>query len=165
MVAADTGVAVVPGPFLLEPAGLADGGVQIDGQGIAAGPRSGRPGPLEQFAADPVELAHGAPGEAAQERAQGGRRLDPEAQHPARATGPQRIGIIDDVAARERRQHQRQELVADVGPAHCRPQVEVLIDQLPEAQMLCQGGRQQEPGSGHQAVVVEGRVEPVEAVG
>lgn len=147
MVAADTGVAVVPGPFLLEPAGLADGGVQIDGQGD----RSRSPAPAAQALLSSsrltrVELAHVAPAEAAQERARGGRRLDPEAEHPLGATGPQRIGIIDAVAARERRHHQRQELVADVGPAHCRPQVEVLIDQLPEAQMLCQGGWQQEPG-------------------
>jgi hypothetical protein len=40
----------------------------------------------------------------------------------------------------------------------------VLLDQLPEAQVLGQCGRQQETGVGHQAVVVEGDVEAVEAV-
>jgi hypothetical protein len=41
----------------------------------------------------------------------------------------------------------------------------MLIDQLPEAEVLDQGGRQEEPRVGHQAVVVKGRGDPVEAVG
>jgi hypothetical protein len=38
------------------------------------------------------------------------------------------------------------------------------LDEVLEAKMLGQGGRQQEPGVGHQAIVVEGRVEAVQAV-
>jgi len=40
----------------------------------------------------------------------------------------------------------------------------MLIDQLAQAEMVGQRGRQDEAGIGHQAVVVEGRVESVEAV-
>jgi hypothetical protein len=40
----------------------------------------------------------------------------------------------------------------------------MLGDELPEAEVLSQGGRQQEPGVGHQVVVVEGHVEPVKGV-
>ena len=50
-------------------------------------------------------------------------------------------------------------------PARRPPQVEVLVDELPETQVVGQGGRQEEPRVGHQAVIVEGRLEPVEAVG
>ncbi len=40
----------------------------------------------------------------------------------------------------------------------------MLVDEALEAEVLGQGGRQEEPRVGHQAIVVEGRVEPVEAV-
>ena len=132
--------------------------------GAVAGSGAGGPGPREQLPADPVELADVAPAEAAQERAQGRGRLDREAQHPLRAAGAQGVRVVDVVAARERRHHERQELVADVGPAGRRPEVEVLVDELPQAQVVGQRGRQEQARVGHQAVVVEGRVEPVEAV-
>ncbi len=106
-----------------------------------------------------------APAEAAQERAQGGRGLDREAQHPLRAAGPQGVRVVDAVAARERRHDQAQELVPGVGPPRCAAQVEMAVDQLAEPEVVGQGGRQEEPRVGHQAVVVEGRREPVEAVG
>ena len=48
--------------------------------------------------------------------------------------------------------------------AHRTPQVEVLLDELLQAQVLHQGGRQQEPRIGHQTLVVKGRFKPVEAV-
>ena len=38
------------------------------------------------------------------------------------------------------------------------------LDEFLEVQVLGQGGRQQQPGVGHQTIVVEGRVEPVQAV-
>ena len=65
---------------------------------------------------------------------------------------------------REGRQDERQELVARVRPARPVTEVEVLIDELAEAEAVGQGGRQEEPRVGHQAVVVEGRTEPVQAV-
>ena len=40
-------------------------------------------------------------------------------------------------------------------PARRRTQVEVLLDKLAEAEALGQGGRQEEPRVGHQAVVVK----------
>jgi hypothetical protein len=41
----------------------------------------------------------------------------------------------------------------------------VLVNQRAQAEVLGQGGRQEEPGVGDQPIVVEGRVEAVEAVG
>jgi transposase len=67
--------------------------------------------------------------------------------------------VIDVVATRERRHHEPEQLVAGVGTAGLRPRVEVLVDQLPEGQMVGQRGRQDEPGIGHQAVVIERHVE------
>jgi hypothetical protein len=43
-------------------------------------------------------------------------------------------------------------------------EIEVVMDQLPEAQVSGERGGQQEPRAGHQAVIIEGRVQPVEGV-
>jgi hypothetical protein len=80
---------------------------------------------------------------------------------PARSES---VGISDAVAPGQGRHHERQELVADVGPSRFVAQVEVGIDELAEAQMLGQGGRQEEARISHQTVIVKGRVNPVEAV-
>ncbi len=54
--------------------------------------------------------------------------------------------------------------VAGVRPTGCGTQIEVALDQLTQAEVLGQGGRQEEPRVGHQALVVEGHIEAVEAV-
>src|SRR5450759_1551857 len=113
---------------------------------------------------DGVELADVAPAEAAQERAERRGRLDREAEDPSRAARPERGRVVDAVTARERRHDEREQLVADVRPTDRLPEVPVRIDELAQAEMRAEGGRQEEPGVGHQAIVVEGCVEAVEAV-
>ena len=49
------GVAVVAGSLLGQAIGLADGGVQVDGQRPVAGSGTGGPGPFQQFAAHSVK--------------------------------------------------------------------------------------------------------------
>ena len=49
-------------------------------------------------------------------------------------------------------------------PAARPPEVEVFVHQLPEIEVVGQGGRQEEPRVGHQAIIVEGHIEAVEAV-
>ena len=164
VIAADMAVREVGAAFLSETVRLADGRVQIDRERLRSGSRTGGPGPGEQLAADAVELANVAPAEAAQERAEGGRRLDGEAQHPARATGAQGVRVIDAVAAREGGHDERQELVAWVRPAGRRTEIEVPLNELPQTELRGQGGRQEQARVGHQAVVVEAHTEPVEAV-
>ena len=61
------GIAVVAGALLGQSVGLADGGVQVNGQGPGAGSRPGLPSPGQQLAAHPVELTDVAPPEAAQD--------------------------------------------------------------------------------------------------
>ena len=58
-----------------------------------AGSGPSLPSPGQQFAAHPIQLAHMAPPEAAQEGAQGGRRLDYAAESAGRPAGAQRIGV------------------------------------------------------------------------
>jgi hypothetical protein len=118
----------------------------------------------EEMPADPVELADVAPAEAAQERAEGGRRLDRVTEDPRRPAGPQGVGVVDAVTAGERRGDERKQLVADVRPTDHLPEVQVRLDELAQAEMGGERGRQEEPGVGHQAIVVEGRIQPVEAV-
>jgi len=51
-----------------------------------------------------------------------------------------------------------------VRPTGSVAEVEMLVDELTEAEPLGQSDRQDEPRIGHEAVVVEGDIEPVEAV-
>ena len=153
MIAPLASVAVAAGALLGQAVGLADGGIEIIGQGAIAG---ASPGPGQQFPAHPVELADVAPAEAAQEGAQNGRRLDHAAQHPGGPAGTQRVGVGDAVASGQGRRHQGQQLVAGVGPARGTAQVNVFVHQFTQTQAEGQAGGQQQPGIGHQAVVVEG---------
>ena len=66
------GVAVVAGTLLDQTVGLADGGVQVDGQRPVAGSGPSRPGLCHQLPAHPIQLANMSPPETAQERPQGG---------------------------------------------------------------------------------------------
>ena len=149
----------------MEAVGLADRRIEIDREGGIAGSRARLPGTAEELPADPVELADVAPCQAAQERAHRGCRLDPEPEHPARVARAQGVHVVDVVAARERRHHEGQHLVADVGPAHPLAEVEVLVDEGAEAEVMGERGRQDQARIGHQAVIVERGIDPVEAVG
>jgi hypothetical protein len=165
VVATDLRVPMVEGALVLEPVRLADCRIEVDREGCRPGSRAGSPGPGEEPAADRVELADVAPAEAAQERAQGGRRLEGEAQDPARAAGPEGGRVVDAVTTRERGHDERQEFVPGVGPAGGRTEVEVLVHELAQTQVLGQGGRQEEARVGDEAVVAEGGFQPVEGVG
>ena len=101
------------------------------------------------------------PSETAQEGPQRGRRLDHTAQNPGRPAGARRVGIVDAVTASHRRGHQGHHLVARVRPARGIAQVEALLDELGQAQVQGQGGWQDQPGIGHQTVVVKGDVDAV----
>ena len=84
--------------------------------------------------------------EAAQEGAQGGWRLDHTAESAGCPAGAQRIGVVDAVAARQCRCHQRHHLVAGVGSAWGPAQVQAPVNQLGQAQVQGQGGRKDQPG-------------------
>ena len=161
VIAAHARVAVLPGALLGEAVGLADRRIEVDRERRRARSRSGRPGAGEQLAADAVELADVAPAEAAQEDTAGGRRLDGATEHARRPAGAQRSGVVDALAARERRGDQGQQLVAGVRPPRRVTEVEVAVGELLQTEMLGERGREEQPRIGHQAVVVEGDVYPV----
>jgi len=106
-----------------------------------------------------------APAEAAQERPEGRGGLDGEAEDPLGVARPQGVRIVDAVTAGEGREDEGQQLVADVRPAGRSAEVEVGLDELAQAEMLGEGGRQEEARVGHELRPVERRAEPVEAVG
>ena len=151
-----TGVAVMAGTLLAQAVGLADGGVQIDGQRPIAGTGASGPSPGQQLPADPVQLPHVAPAEAAQEGAQGGRRLDHTPQDPGGTATAQRVGIVDAVAAGQHRGHQGHQLVAGVGTAGGVAQIEVAVNQFTQTQPESQSGGKHQSGIGHQAVIIKG---------
>ena len=102
-----------------------------------------------------------APPEAAQERAQGGGRLDRAAQGASCPAGAQHVGVVNAVAPSQRRRHQRHHLVARVGSARGVAQVEAFLDQLGQAQVAGQGGGKDQPSIGHQTVVIKGDLDAV----
>ena len=102
-----------------------------------------------------------APAEAAQESPEGGRRLHGATQHARRPAGAQGIGVVDAVAAGERRGDQGQQLVAGVRPARCVTEVEVGVRQFTKAEPASERGGEQQARMVHEAVVIEGDVYPV----
>jgi len=52
-----------------------------------------------------------------------------------------------------------------IGVAGRVAQVDVVVEELAEAEVLGQRGRQGQPGAGHRVLVVEGHGDGVEAVG
>ena len=144
--------------------GLADGRIEVDGERHVAGSRAGGPGPCQQLPAHPVQLTDVAPPEAAQEGPQGGWRLDRAAQSAGCPPGAQHIGVVNAVAASQRRRNQGHHLVARVRPARRTAQVEALLDELGQAQVPSQGGGKEQPGIVDQAVVVEGDTDAVGVV-
>ena len=155
VIAAGAGVAVVARSLLGQSIGLADGRVQVDGQGRVAGSGPSGPGPGQQLAAHAVELTDMPPPEAAQEGPQGGWRLDHAAWNTDRPTSAQRIGVVDAVAACQRGSDRRQHLVPGVRPSRRSAEVKVMVDEFPQAQVPAEGGRQEQAGIGHQAMVVK----------
>ena len=102
VIASLAGVAMVARPCLGQTIGLADGGVQVDGQGRTVGAGTGGLGPCQQLPAHPIQLADLAPPEAAQEGPQGGWRLHHAAESAGRPAGAQHVGVVNAVAARQR---------------------------------------------------------------
>ena len=129
-----------------------------------AGSGPSRPGPSQQLPAYPIQLTDVAPPEAAQERPQGGWRLDHTGQNPGRPASAQRVGVVNAVAASQRRRHQGHHLVARIGSARRMAQVEAPLNQLGEAKVQGQCGRQDQPSIGHQAVVIKGDLDTVGVV-
>ena len=154
-------VAVVARPLLGQTVCLADRRIQVDGEWRVAGSGPSRPGPGQQLAADPIQLADVAPPEAAQEPPQGGWRLDHTTQHTIGTASTQRVGGVNAVATGQGRRRQGQHLVAGVGSSGRIPQVNVAVHQVTLAHHLGQGDRHQQPRIGHQAVIIKGNVDAV----
>ena len=93
---------------------LADEAVDIDDEAPGAGAGARPPGARQRLGEQPVELAHVAEGERAQERAQRRGCRQPAAQQPAGAARPQKLTVIDRVGAQEHRVDQRHHLAARV---------------------------------------------------
>ena len=148
-------------PLLGQTVCLADGGVQVDGQRPVAGSRPSRPGPCQQLPAHPIQLADVAPPETAQEGPQGGWRLDYASDGASRPAGAQHVGVVNPVAASQRRRHQGQHLVARVRPPRRISEVNVVVDEFTQTQVLGQGDRKDQPSIGHQAVIIKGNVDAV----
>ena len=73
----------------------------------------------------------------------------------------QPVGVGDAVAPSQRRRNQGHHLVARVRPPRRISEVNVAVDELTQTQVLGEGHRKEQPGIGHQTVIVEGDLNPV----
>lgn len=78
--------------------------------------------------------------------------------------GAQLAAVVDPLPAGQRRVDERHRLVAGVGPPGRIGEIDMLIDQLAQSQPDREGGREQQPGVGDQALVVKGDVDLVGVV-
>ena len=129
------------------------------------GPSPG-PAPAAQARASSSRLTRSswrtvAPPETAQERPQGGWRLDYAADGASRPAGAQHVGVVNAVAASQRGGHQGQHLVSRIRPPRRICEVNMVVDEFTQTQVLGEGDREEQPGIGHQAVVVEGDLNAV----
>ena len=123
--------------------------------GASPGPAPAAQARASSSAAHPVQLTDVAPPEAAQEGAQGGWRLDRAAQGAGRPPGAQHIGVVNAVAAGHALRPPGHHLVSRVGPPrilHRPGQGWSTSSRRPRCRG--EGGRQEQTGIGHQAVIV-----------
>ena len=93
-------------------------------------------------------------------RVEGALTMHPSTEE-VRPAGAQHIGVVNAVAARQRRGHQRHHLVSRVRPPRRIPEVEVTVNEFTQAHVLGQGGRKEQPSIVDQAVVVKGYLDAV----
>jgi hypothetical protein len=105
-----------------------------------------------------------APGEAPQVGAERGGSRHPLADGGLAAPGPQGVGVVDAVAAGQRRGDQPHRLEPRVGPSRRRSEVDARVDQLSQPEVLPQGHRQAQAPVGHGFVAVEDHLEAVQGV-
>ncbi len=164
VIAALASIVVALRALLAQPVGLAESGVQVDGQRIIPRPGSSRPGPSQRLPAHPIQLAHVAPPETPQKGPQRGWRFHDTPQHLFGPASAQRIGVINAVATGQCRRHQGQQLIPWVCPTRCISQVNAAVHQLAQSQTMGQSDRQDQPSIGHQTVVIKGDLDAVEVV-
>ena len=73
------------------------------------------------------------------EGSQGGWRLDRAAQGAGGSPSAQHVGVVNTVAARQRRRHQGKHLVARVRPVRGISEVNVVVDEFTQTQVLGEG--------------------------
>ena len=83
------------------------------------------------------------------------------AEHALRLAAAQHVGVVDRVAADERRADERQQLAPGPGSARPLAEVERLVDHLLDPEPTRERARQDKTCVGHRTLVVEGEREPV----
>ena len=76
-------------------------------------------------------------------------------EHPIGLARAQGVGVVDALAAGDQRRDDGHGLVADIGPAGGSAEVDMVIEQIAQAEVLGQSGGQQEAGTGNRVVIVE----------
>jgi hypothetical protein len=115
---------------------LADEGVDVDHQPLAAGSDAGRPGAPDRLCPHPIKLAHVPEAERAQEGAQRRGRHHAVAKKRLGAAGPQHVAIVDRIGSKHHRVHERAELAARPRSAGPLAEVDRLLDEPLEASRL-----------------------------
>ena len=100
--------------------------------------------------------------EGAQERPQRRWRHHPERQHHLRGAGAEPVRVIDVGSADQDRRHQREDLAARVRATDPVDQTNHVVDQRLKTEANHQRGRHDQPCVGHQARIIEDRLDAVD---
>ena len=133
--------------------GLADGGIEVDGERRVAGAGS----PRSSWRTWPHrKLRRKVP------RVDGALTVPPRVQAvpPVRNTSASSMQSPPAMAEATR----VTKLVSGVGPPRRAAQVKVMVNEFPQAQMPGEGGRKEQTGIGHQAVIVKDDTDTVGVV-
>ena len=148
----------VGGALLVVAIDLTNRGVQIDHQRFSSGTGAEVPHPSQHPRHDGIELADVTKRERPQKRSNRRRCSDFEWQHPTRCSCSQHVDMINVGSARHHRRYHRQDLAARVrGPGPDPP-----IDQRLHTEAGHQRASHDQPGVGYQALMIEGRSDPIE---
>jgi hypothetical protein len=109
------------GALLVVAVNLADRGVRIDGHRAVSRSGACLPRPGQHGLGEPVELADVPEAEHAQERADGGGRHHPVAEHAGGRPGAQHLDVVDAVATSEQAVHQMPRTAGRSIPSTGRP--------------------------------------------
>jgi hypothetical protein len=163
VVAEDLGVAVC-GALLGFAGHLADRGVHVDHHPVVSRARSQLPRPGHDLADHRLELADMPEAERPQEDAQRGGGHHPMTQHPPGVPGAQDVGVVDVAGAGDKGVHQRQHLAARSGAADQTGHTDRSVHQRRDTEPGRQRRDHDQPGVGHQPLIVEAHRQPVRDV-
>ena len=141
---------------------LTDRRVHIEGHRSLAGTGARPPRTAQRYGHHLLQLAYMTPGERTQEGPHSGRGHHRMGQHPVGGTGPEPTHMVNMRGAHQHRSYQRAYLTTRMRATHPAAQPHRPIHQTFQTQTVHQRPGRQQPSVGHQPLIIENRLIPVD---